>query len=73
MIHNNIHKLINCSHLHFFKHVYWITQSPVVEGKVKVDTGPGVIRLSHPVRKKVKVMYTSREDPSKVFPLALDI
>ena len=33
--------------------MYWFTESPIVEGKVKVNTGPGVIRLSHPGRKQV--------------------
>lgn len=41
--------------------MYWITESPVVEGKVKVDTGTSVIRLSHPVRKQVRVMFTHVE------------
>lgn len=41
--------------------MYWITESPVVEGKVKVDTGTSVVRLSHPVRKQVGVMFKQVE------------
>lgn len=35
-------------YLHLFIDVYWITKSPVVEGKVKVDTSANVVCLSHP-------------------------
>lgn len=45
--------LINLTHLHLFIHVYWITESPVVEGKIKVDTGTSVVRLSHPVKASI--------------------
>ena len=44
--------------------MHWITESPVVEGKVKVDTGTGVIRLRHPARTKKRLhsTMTSSED-----------
>lgn len=33
--------------------MYWITESSVVEGKIKVDTGTGIVRLRHPAGKQV--------------------
>lgn len=57
---------LNWSYLYFFKYVYWVTESPVVEGKVEVDAGTGIISLSHPVSKNIK-------DSSNVSPSAPEI
>lgn len=42
-------------YLHLLIDVHWITKSPVVEGKVKVDAGASVVCLSHPERKTIAV------------------
>lgn len=53
-----------------FIHMYWITESPVVKGKVKVDAGTGIVRLGHPghnskaVLKKQNFIITQ---PNNVF------
>lgn len=39
-------------YLYLFVNMYWITESPVVEGKVEVDTGTCIVRLSHPAKAK---------------------
>lgn len=44
-------------YLHLFIDMYWITQSPVVEGEVKVDTSTSVVCLSHPLRKTTTVKF----------------
>lgn len=47
----------NSFYLHLFIDVYWISESPVVEGEVKVDTSASVVRLSHPLSKTAAVKF----------------
>lgn len=62
---------LNWSYLHLFIHMYWFTESPVVEGKVKVDTGTSVVCLSHPVGKQVRVVFKQAKKNSLIFPFQL--
>lgn len=42
------------NYLGLFKHSQWVTDSPVVKGKVEIDTCTCIISLSHPKKQTDK-------------------
>lgn len=45
------------NYLSLFKHSQWVTDSPVVKGKVEIDTCTCIISLSHPKKQTDKIPH----------------
>lgn len=48
------------NYLSLLKHSQWVTNSPVVKGKIEVDTCTRIIRLRHPERQTDKTPQGSK-------------